>query len=333
MSGTKPIRVACFGFVFDPVAEAVIRRLAPPELALTFAERTEDLPGTTLADSDVWVPVAPVTEAMIAGAHRLRLIQKWGTGFEKIDTAAAARHGVAVAITAGANAVAVAEHAVALMLAVLRRVADADRAMRAGLWQPGALRPVMHGLHGKTVGIVGFGNIGRTVARMLRGFDVEILYFRRRGPDPDAGPGTRFAPLPELLARSDVVSLHCPDSAATRRMLDRERFAAMKPGAIVVNTARGSLIVEDDLIAALRSGRLRGAGLDVFEREPLQPGSPLRALDTVVLTPHVSGAVMDGIAPVAEHAFGNILRFMGGEPLGAGDVIVPAATERRGGGR
>lgn len=322
-------RVACLGFVFDPVAQGVIRRAAPPGLELSFAERSADITEAMLAESDVLMTVAPVTDDMMRRAPRLRFIQKWGTGYEKIDTGAAARHGIVVAITAGANANTIAEHAITLMLAVLRRVVVADRALREGRWIPAELRPQSRGLFGKTVGIVGFGNIGRAVARQLRGFEAEILYFDPRGrAEDEADLNATCLPLNELLARSDIVTLHCPGGEATRNLIDREAIARMKPGAVIINAARGTLIVEPDLVEALESGHLSGAGLDVFAEEPLREGSPLRRLDNVVLTPHVAGGVVDDVLPMARHALDNIVRFLNGQAIRPADLIVNPERRR-----
>jgi D-3-phosphoglycerate dehydrogenase len=260
---------------------------------------------------------------MMVRAPRLCFIQKWGTGYEKIDTAAAERHGIPVAITAGANANTIAEHVLMLMLAVLRRVVVADRSMRDGQWIVGELRPQARTLFGKTVGIVGFGNIGRAVARLLRGFDAQILYFDPKGPVvAEVATGARSVPLAELLASSDVVTLHCPGGEATRNIIDRNAIARMKPGSVLINAARGSLVVEQDLANALQEGHLGGAGLDVFAKEPLEPESPLRLLDNVVLTPHAAGMILDDIGPMARHAFANIVRFLSDEAIPVADLIV-----------
>lgn len=320
---TRRVRVACVGFVFDAVAEAIIRQVAPPGLELAFAEQLDRLTAETLATSDILLTVAPVTDEMMARAPRLRLIQKWGTGYEKIDVQAAARHGIAVAITAGANADTIAEHALTLMLAVMRRVVVADRAVRAGRWIPSELRPVSRRLFGKTVGIVGFGNIGRALARQLRGFEPTVLYNKRGGRlQNEAELGATYVSLEELLARSDIVSLHCPGGAANRHMIGRAQLAAMQPGAVLINVARGELVVEQDLVDALTSGKLSGAGLDVFSEEPLRPASPLRGLDNVVLTPHSAGSLMDDIAIMARHSFDNMLAFLAGGSIRAADRIV-----------
>lgn len=327
MSGRT--RIACVGFVFDPEAEAIIRSVAPPQLVLTFAQQPERLAEEALAQSEILLTVAPVTDDTLRRAPRLRFIQKWGTGYEKIDTQAARRHGVGVAITAGANADTIAEHAIALMLSVMRRVVVADSAVRAGRWIPSELRPHTRRLYGKTVGIVGFGNIGRAVARQLRGFDPTILYCKRGGRvDDEAALGATYAGLDELLARSDIVSLHCPGGAANRGMIDRARLAAMKPGSVLINVARGELVVEQDLVDALRAGHLSGAGLDVFAEEPLPPVSPLRELPNVVLTPHSAGSPMEDVAIMARHAFDNILTFLDGGAIRPADLIVAPAPSR-----
>jgi phosphoglycerate dehydrogenase-like enzyme len=314
-------RVACLGFVFDPVAQRIVAKLAPPGFTLSFAEKPDATTPALVAESDFVLCVSPVTEPMIAAAPKLRLIQKWGIGVDKIDLAAAERHGVYVAITAGANASVIAEHTLLLILATLRRLPVADRSIRAGQWAPGDLRPHARQLAGKTVGIVGFGNIGRAVAHALQGLQTQIIYYDPRGPAPDH-PAARHVPLAELLATSDVVTLHCPGGPANRHMLDRAALAAMKPGAILINAARGELVDETALVEALRSGHLLGAGLDTFATEPLPPDSPLRLLDNTVLTPHVAGGVLDHIEPMAAHAFRNMLSVLHGQPVPAADWIV-----------
>jgi len=326
------VHVACVGFVFDEAAQAIIRAVAPPGFVLTFAERPETLGDDTLATADFLLTVAPTTDAMMARAPRLRLIQKWGTGVDKIDLAAAERHGIPVTITAGANARSIAEHAILLMLAVLRRVTVADRSVRDGTWDPAALRPVSRSLWGRTVGILGFGSIGRAVARRLQGFEARVLYHRPSGPvdvdDRATGEGASFVSFEQLLAESDVLTLHCPGGKKNRHLIDATAIIRMKPGAVLINTARGDLIDERALVAALESGRLGGAGLDVFDPEPLAPGSALRAMPQVVLTPHAAGSVPDDVAPMARHGFANMERALRGEALPAADVVVAPSRPR-----
>lgn len=255
------------------------------------------------------------------------MIQKWGSGYDKIDLDAAERHGVLVAITAGVNSGVIAEHTVLLILATLRRLPVADRAMKEGHWISGTLRPDLRKLEGKTVGILGFGNIGRDVARMLQGFNARVLYNRRRGPVEDAY-GAAFADFDRLIAESDILSIHCPGGAANRGLIGREVLARMKSGAVIVNTARGEVIDETALVDALRRGHIGGAGLDVFQPEPLPPGSELRGFDNVVLTPHIAGSVIDHVAPMAEHAFANMRRFLNGDPIAPADLIVVPKVPR-----
>lgn len=326
--GTAPtFHVACVGFVFDAFAQPIIRRAAPGNFELTFVERPEALNDATLARADFLLTVAPTTEDMMRRAPRLRLIQKWGAGVDKIDLAAAARHGIPVTITAGANAATVAEHAILLMLAVLRRLVVADSAVRNGRWNPAALRPQSSTLWGRTVGILGFGSIGRAVARRVRGFEARVLYHTPRGPADD-GEGASYVGFDTLLEESDILTLHCPGGRANRHLIDSRALAKMKPGAILINTARGELVAEDQLVAALESGRLGGAGLDTFDPEPLAPASPLRRLQQVVLTPHAAGAVPDDVAPMAAHSFANMQRLLRGEAFPPADVIVAPARPR-----
>ncbi len=330
MNVASRARVACLGFVFDPTAQRIIEDIAPPGFDLTFVEHPDSSTPAVVAESDMLLCVSQITEAMIADAPRMRLIHKWGIGVDKIDLAAAERHGVYVAITAGANSSVIAEHAVMLMLAVLRRVTLADRSVRDGKWISAELRPISRKLTGKTIGIVGFGNIGRAAAQLLQGFRTTILYSDPRGRpgDVDAETGAHCVSLADLLANSDVVTLHCPGGPGNRHLLDRAAIRTMKPDAIIINAARGELIDEEALVEALSSGHLLGAGLDTFETEPLRPDSRLRALDTVVLTPHAAGAVLDHVAPMAAHAFENMLRLLRGEKLPATDLVVDPAHPR-----
>ncbi len=325
-----PVRVACLGFVFDPVAQAIVRDVAPPGFALSFAEKPEQMTDAMFAESDIFMGVAAVTDDMMRRAPRLRLIQKWGAGYDQIDVKAAERRGIAVAVTAGVNANTISEHAILLMLAVLRRLILADRALREGRWITGELRPQSRKLFRKTVGIVGFGNIGRAVARYLKGFETTTLCYSRTRPPEDVlqGLNATYVPFDRLLAESDVVTLHCPGGGANTGLINKNTIAKMKPGAALINTARGNLIVEDDLVDALLSGRLSGAGLDVFAEEPLRAGSRLRRLDNAVLTPHSAGSIIDDVGLMAGHAFENIQSFLRGAPIRAADVIVTPARPK-----
>jgi len=265
----------------------------------------------------------PVTGAVVEAGRKLRLIQKLGVGVDKIDLAAAARCRVPVAITAGTNAPAVAEATFMLMLAVFRQLLKCDVSMRQGTW----IRPDLFGdvyeLAEKTLGIVGLGHIGKQVARRAAAFDMRVLYHDvvRPSAEVEARLGARFVPLDELLAASDVVSLHVPFTRETRHLIDARALGLMKPTAVLINTARGEVVDEAALEAALRGGRLRGAGLDVLQREPIRAPRPLFDLPNVVLCPHMAGLTRDTWLRMWRHACANCVRVARGEPLRPEDRI------------
>jgi len=238
-----------------------------------------------LAETDVlWHVLKPCTAAMIRAATRLRLIQKIGVGVNTIDLAAAKARAIPVCNLPGTNARAVAELTLALMLATLRRLARFDAALRGGLWSDPVMQDGLGELGGRTVGLVGYGAIPRLLAPVLAALGCRILY-SARSPKSDALGEPRA--LDELLAESDLVSLHVPLAPETEKMIDAAALAKMRPGAVLINTARGGLVDQPALTEALRSGRLAAAGLDVFVEEPPAPGDPLLALPNVVITPHI----------------------------------------------
>lgn len=320
-------KVACLD-VWAPLVREEVRRQAPSELVLEFASSYERGHQLALAqDAEFLLPgFAPVDDGMLQQAPRVRMVQKWGIGYDSIDLEALRRRGIVLGITAGANAAPVAELTVALMLAVYRRIPYVNRAMREGRWPTPEMRETCFQISGKTVGLVGFGSIGRMVARRLSGFDADICYFDERRADAatEAALKARFVPLAELLAGSDIVSLHAPLNQQTAHMINQDSLASMKTGAVLINTARGGLIDEAALYQALVRGQLRGAGLDAFETEPPPADHPLLSLDQVVVTPHAGGGVFDNVGHVARHALGNILKFLRGEPLAPADLIVAA---------
>jgi D-3-phosphoglycerate dehydrogenase len=257
------------------------------------------------------------TAGILSACLRLRLISIWGTGTDNVDLQAAAARGIAVTNTPGANAVAVAEHAVALMLAVAKQIAQADRAIRQGGWP----RHLVPQLRGKRAGIIGTGLIGREVAIMAKGLGMEVVAWTYH-PDLrlEEQVGLQYLELEELLRTADVISLHLRASPQTRHFLNRERLALLKAGAILVNTARGSLVDEAALADALREQKLAGAGLDVFETEPLPSGHPLTTLPNALLTPHAAGMTPEVITTGLAMAVQNIENFLKGAPT---HVVTP----------
>jgi D-3-phosphoglycerate dehydrogenase len=273
-----------------------------------------------IGDAEVVINIrahARFTDKVLAACPKLRLVSIWGTGTDNVDLAACRTRGVAVTNTPGVNANAVAEHTVALMLAITRRIPAMDRDSRAGQWPRGLLVQ----LEGRTVGLVGLGAIGGRVAELLRPFGVQLLA-STYGPDGGraAAAGARHVPLETLLRESDIVSLHLRLSADTQGYLGRERLALMKPTAFLVNTARGALVDKEALVDALREERLAGAALDVFHEEPIPAGDPILTLPNVVLTPHNGGMTREVIDAGLLRAVENVERFLAGRPR---DVVVP----------
>lgn len=257
---------------------------------------------------------APITAAMMVRAPRLRAIARAGAGHDAVDLTAATARRIAVTTTPGANAESVAEHVFALLLALTRRVVPNDQFVRDGGWDRRPVRP----LRGTTLGVVGLGRCGRAVARRALALDMRVVAFSRRADsDPGTDLGIARLALEDLLGESDAVSLHLPLTAATRGLLDRRAFARMRPGAVFINTARGGLVVEADLIESLASGHLGGAGLDVLGSEPPGPDNPLLAMPNVVLSPHIAGIDATALDDMAEQAAQCVIAlYRGGWPEG-----------------
>ncbi|BBK33387.1 D-3-phosphoglycerate dehydrogenase [Stella humosa] len=308
---------------FHPAIAAAVTRVLPADWTIRLAASAAPADrAAALADAEVaFVVGAPVDAELLAAAPRLRLIQKLGAGIDKIDRAVCERRGIAIARLAGGNAIPVAEHAVMMMLAAMRRLPLIDRRTRAGAWDKEEARGINRHLHGKNVGIVGFGAIGRAVATLLGSFGVHLAYF-----DPVAAPAgvaaglsvTRLD-LDPLLEWADVVSLHLPLLPETRGLIGADRIARMKPGAILVNCARGGLVDEAALHAALVDGHLFAAALDTFAAEP-PVGSPLLTHERTVVTPHLAGATVDNFEAVLRRAAANAADYLAGRGLPAADA-------------
>ena len=257
----------------------------------------ENAPVQELAEASYIISRAgTVGEAAFEAAPKLRFVQKWGVGYDKIDVKAAGRRGIPVSICTGGNSLPVAELTVALMLAVLRNVVPMNIRMKAGQWDRDRFFPRSFLLSGKTVGLVGIGNIAKKVAAILRGgFDCKILYYDlvRLPEEIEEEMNVQYVSLSDLVRQSDVISLHVPLLPSTEGMIDREKFSMMKSTAIIINTSRGGVINEQDLIEALEEGTILGAGLDTYSQEPLSKDSPLHKLEQVVTTPHCGGNTVD----------------------------------------
>jgi phosphoglycerate dehydrogenase-like enzyme len=256
-------------------------------------------------------PLSPFPDAIYDPHGQVRLIQLLSAGYDNVDLDRCRTAGQLVTTNGGANAVAVAEHTVMFILTVLRRLPVLDRDMRAGRWTA-AKTPEWepHELEGRTVGLVGMGRIGREVARRLRPFDVQLQYYDVVPAPSDVTDSlqVRYVSWSQLLETSDIISLHVPLMESTRGLIGTAELAQMKPDAILINTARGGLIDEAALVAALQSGHLGGAGLDAFSAEPFPAGHPLAAFDQVVLTPHFAGPTYESWPKRVRFAYENIAR-------------------------
>ena len=300
-----------------PAGPGLTRRLAALDdkgLSVTVCEPAdrdrfrELLPGAEV----IWHLLEPLTAEIIASAPRLRLIQKIGVGVNTIDLEAARRGGVAVCNMPGTNTQAVAEMTLLLMLGALRRATRLDAEARADWDLPPVFQDHSGEVCGRTVGLVGYGAVPRRLAPVLHAMGARVVY-ASRSPKPDA-VGERV-PLDTLLGTSDIVSLHVPLLPDTAHLIDAGTIARMKPGAILVNTARGGLVDEAALVEALRAGRLGAAGLDVFETEPAVAGNPLFDLDNVVCSPHVAWLTRETLERSLAVAVENCRRIEAGEDL------------------
>ncbi|MFN8556000.1 MAG: NAD(P)-dependent oxidoreductase [Dehalococcoidia bacterium] len=322
------MRVAFLDPLEPRLAEFPGRYLGTHEILLTEAAGVLP-PGVADAEAVVWWSY-PVDRSLIAALPRLRFMQRVGVTRYKGDATAALERGIPVSAFALGVSDRVAQHTLALTLAVLRRLPAGDRAVRDGLnpdnlperetgapaevnW---ARLPNIETLNDKAVGIIGFGEIGACYARMLAPFNCRVLYHKRHRMSPahERFFDVTYADLDDLLRRSDIVASFVPYTEQSRKMLGERELGLLKPTAVFVNTGRGNTVDEAALVRVLQQGRIAGAGLDVFAVEPLPAASPLRALDNVVLTPHSAGGIQ-GWVNVFERIAENLRRVERGEPI------------------
>lgn len=252
-----------------------------------------------------------------AAATRLKLLQVLSAGYDYLNIEGARQARIPICSNGGANSVAVAEHAVMLILAVYRKLVAFHQNVAAGRWHQGIPRTVdIYELEGKTVGLVGLGNIGRQVTRRVQAFDAQVIYYDvfRLSPQDEQALGAQYVPLNTLLETADVVSLHVPLNDSTRHMIDAQALGRMKPSAIVINTCRGEVIDEPALIDALQQRRILAAGLDTQAKEPSDPSNPLLTLPNVTLTPHSAGPTVDSYRKRFHNGYANIERVAHGQP-------------------
>jgi phosphoglycerate dehydrogenase-like enzyme len=296
----------------------IARSLTPPGFELVVSDIGTAEFYQAAADAEYYLGLArQMGGEFFRAAPKLRLVQLLSAGYDRVDVEAARKAGVPVANNGGANAIAVAEPTLMLMLAVLRKLVRLHNDVVAGKWRVGNFAETrVYELAGKTLGIVGLGNIGKKVARRAAAFDMGIQYYdiARLTEDQEDALGVRFVLLAELLRTSDVVSLHVPLDDTTRNLLGARELAMMKASAILINTCRGPVVDEAALHRALLEGQIAGAGLDVMVEEPPAPNHPLFALPNVTLTPHSAGPTWENWAARFRNGFDNIQRVAAGRP-------------------
>ena len=299
----------------DAVME-IARSLTPAGFELMVAEFGTPEFYAAAAQADYYLGLArQMGGEFFRSAPRLKLVQLLSAGYDRVDVEAARKAGVPVSNNGGANAIAVAEHTIMLMLAVLKRVVKFHNDVVAGKWRVGGFDDQrVYELSRRTLGIVGLGNIGKKVARRAAAFDMTVQYYdiaRLTEAEEDA-IGVRFVLLPELLRTSDVVSLHVPLDDSTRHLLGAPELAHMKPGAILINTCRGPVVDETALYQSLKGGQVAAAGLDVLVEEPPPKDHPLFSLPNVTLTPHSAGPTWENWTARFRNGFDNIQRVAAG---------------------
>ncbi len=295
-----------------------------PPMQAALAERIGEADG-------IMVGLERLDADLLATATRLKVISRFGVGYDLIDIPACTARGVVVGVVNGANDLSVAEHAMMLMLAVARRTLEMDASVRAGTWMLQSGRR-MRELAGRRVLVVGYGRIGTRVARLCAAFGMTVAVHDPAFPTPRiAADGHIPAPdLLEAVAQADVVTLHCPLDATTRHMVDAGFLARMPSHAWLINTARGGLVDESALVSALQEGRIEAAGLDVLVQEPPVPDHPLFALDNVVLAPHNAAAAWECYAKMSMRAVRNLLDTLDGV-IDPGFTVNPEVLRRNAG--
>ena len=292
------------------------RKLTPPGFELVVVDQDTPEFYEAVKDAEYVMGLGrPIAGEFFRSAPKLKLVQLLSAGYDRVDIESARKAKVPVANNGGANAIAVSEHAIMLMLAVLKRLVVFHNDVVAGKWRVGNhLDSRVFELHGKTLGIVGLGNIGKKVARLAHAFDMNILYYdvARLTEDQEDALGVRFVLFTELLQAADVVTLHVPLDESTRNLIGARELAMMKKTAILVNTCRGPVVDEDALHQALTSGTIAGVGLDVMVEEPPKKNHPLFSLPNVTLTPHSAGPTWDNWTKAYRNGFDNIQRVEGG---------------------
>lgn len=307
---------------YDAEVRTMLAGMVPEGFTLKIISSAEEY--DNLRDANyIILRILSLREQDIHAIPDLKLIQRWGAGYDKVDVKAAGAKNVQVAVTSGVNAASVSEMAVLLMLAVYRQLVRLHADVLEGKWQQGGLGSTSYTIDNKLVGLIGLGAIGKLVAKKVRAFGAQVQYYDvlRLPEAEEAELGISYVDKEELLKTSDIVSLHVPLNDHTRYMINKPVFALMKPTAILINTARGSIVHEADLVEALINRKILGAGLDCLEQEPAEKSNPLLGLERVVVTPHMGGSTRDINLAMAKRCIDNIVRVSKGLPVTKGDLV------------
>ena len=315
--------------ILSPIPEDVVTLLVASKVSATELEGVSitTYKGTSkpdliraVADADVivgdYTSNVAMDEEVLRAAKRCIFIQQPSTGFERIDVDAATREGISVANVAGANTVAVAEHTIMLILACLKKMVLAHEKTKRGEWAQDEMP--LYGvfeLWGKTLGIIGMGRIGKEVAKRAKPFGPRLIYYdvNRLSPEDEKVLGLTYRSLDEVIAQSDVITIHTPLAPQTENLINAERIAKMKPNVIIINVSRGAIVDEAALAKALKEKRMQGAGLDVYAEEPINAKNPLLDAPNIILTPHIAGATNESRARIGDMIIDNVVRVLRGE--------------------
>jgi D-3-phosphoglycerate dehydrogenase len=326
--------------ILSPIPEDVVTLLVASKVSATELEGVSitTYKGTSkpdliraVADADVivgdYTSNVAMDEEVLRAAKRCIFIQQPSTGFERIDVDAATREGISVANVAGANTVAVAEHTIMLILACLKKMVLAHEKTKRGEWAQDEMP--LYGvfeLWGKTLGIIGMGRIGKEVAKRAKPFGPRLIYYdvNRLSPEDEKVLGLTYRSLDEVIAQSDVITIHTPLAPQTENLINAERIAKMKPNVIIINVSRGAIVDEAALAKALKEKRMQGAGLDVYAEEPINAKNPLLDAPNIILTPHIAGATNESRARIGDMIIDNVVRVLRGEePLNIVNGVKP----------
>ena len=251
----------------------------------------------------------PINHELLTKATRLKMMQRTGMGMDMMDMEEVKRFDVPVYVNAGVNAQSVAEYTLLLILSCLRRYPAINNQLKSGIWKKQSNGIETHQLAGKKVGLLGLGRIGQKVAGLLQAFGAEVIYYDMFRSKEAESRGIVYVSQKQLLKEAEIVSLHCPLTKETRHIINKETLAAMRKDAILINTARGSLINQEDLLKALQENQIRAAAIDVFEKEPVTEENPLLRLENCFVSPHIGGVTRESFLQMMEKAFANIAAF------------------------